>query len=179
METVVVLTMDLRVIVRLDLKEPIVILRISVITLTAIMEHVKVEITMLNASVPRDTLVTNVKCSIIAAAVHVNIMARVKTEHLIITVYARMALLGLIVKTKILVSIKTVVTMGDVRLPTTINTSVFAIRNLLERIVKYHLQIRRQLAHKLNLQMLLAMPLQQIYPLQFLLKSQRKYQLLL
>lgn len=153
METVVVLTMDLRVIVRLDLKEPIVMLRISVITLTAIMEHVRVEITMQNASVPTDTLATIVKCSIIAAAVHVNIMARVKKEHLIITVFARMVLLELIVKTKTLVSIKTVVTMGDVRLPTTINTSVFAIRNLPEKIVKYHLQIRRQLAHILDLQL--------------------------
>lgn len=80
METVVVLTMDLRVIVRLDLKEPIVKLRISVITLTAIMEHVKVEIVKQNASVPRDTLVTIVKFSIIAAVVHVNTMARVKME---------------------------------------------------------------------------------------------------
>lgn len=145
--------MDLRVIVRLDLKEPFVILWISVITLTAIMEHVRVEKTMQNASVPTDTLATIVKCSIIAAAVHVNIMACVKTEHLIITVFARMVLLGLIVKTKILVSIKTAVTMEDVRLPTTINTYVFAIRNLPEKIVKYHLQIRRQLAYKLNLQM--------------------------
>lgn len=108
----------------------------------------------LNVNVIQDTQVSIVKCSIIAAAVHVNIMARAKTEHLIITVSARMVLLELIVKTKILVSIKTVVTMGDVRLPTTINTYVFAIRNLPERIVKYHLQIRRQLAHKPNLQML-------------------------
>lgn len=92
METVVVLTMDLRVIVRLDLKEPIVILRISVITLTAIMEHVREEITMQNASVPRDTLVTIVKCSIIAAVVNVNTMARVKIEQLIISVFAKMVL---------------------------------------------------------------------------------------
>lgn len=161
METVVVLTMDISVIVRLDLKEPIVILRIFVITLTAIMEHVKVEITMLNASVPKDTLVTIVRCSTIAAVVHVNIMVRVKMEQLIITVFAKMVLLEKIVKTKILVSIKNVIIMGDVRLSTTTNTSVFAIRNLPERIVKYHLHIRLHLAHKLNLQLFQAMPIQQ------------------
>lgn len=98
METVVVLTMDLRVIVRLDLKETIVILRISVITLTAIMEHVRVEKPMLNASVQRDTLVTIVKFSIIAAVVHVNTMARVKMEQLIISVFAKMVLQERIVK---------------------------------------------------------------------------------
>lgn len=145
--------MDIRVVVILDLKESIVKIRIFVITLIAIMEHVKVEMIMLNASVPKDTLVTIVKCSIIAAVVHVNIMVRVKMEPLIITVFANMVLLEKIVKTKILVSIKNVIIMGDVRLSTTINTSVFAIRNLPERIVKYHLQIRLQLAHKLNLQL--------------------------
>lgn len=153
--------MDIRVIVIQDLKDTTVISGIFVITLTAVMEHVKVEITMLNASVPKDTLVTIVKCSIIAAVVHVNIMARVKMEQLIITVFAKMVLLEIIVKTKILVCIKNVIIMEDARLPTTINTSVFAIRNLPERIVKYRLQIRHQLAHKLNLQLCQAMPIQQ------------------
>lgn len=105
----------------------------------------------LNVNVIQDTLVTIVRCSTIAAVVHVNIMAHVKMEHLIITVFARMILLEIIVKTRILVSINNVIIMEDVRLSTTINTSVFAIKNLPVGIVKYHLHIRHQLDYKLNL----------------------------